>query len=208
MLINPRVLSVYRLVFGVLGLSAVATEIVTLVGRGTFVPANFFSFFTVESNIFAAIVLLVGGVCAGKWVKHWDMIRGAAALYMVTTGIVFAVLLSGLESSVLTAVPWDNTVLHYMIPLAVFVDWLLDPPKKRISFKKALVWLVYPVVYLVYSLVRGSVVGWYPYPFLDPAKSSYPRVLTVSLGVAAIVVVLTWLLIRWGGGASKRSGAK
>lgn len=124
------------------------------------------------------------------------MLRGAATLYMVTTGIVFAVLLAGIEGIVLTAVPWDNIVLHYIIPIAALVDWIIDPPRSRIGFKKALVWMIFPLVYVVYSLLRGPLVDWYPYPFLDPTTQGYGGVAVVSVGIAATVLVLIWLLTR------------
>lgn len=203
MIKNNRLLTTSRIFFGLLGLSAVVTEIVTLIGRGIFVPANFFSFFTIESNIFAAIVLIVSAIASarGSDIKQLALYRGAATLYMVTTGIVFAVLLSGLEAGVLTAVPWDNTVLHYIMPIVLIVDWLVDPPKARIAFKRALTWMIFPLVYVAYSLIRGHYVAWYPYPFLNPDTKGWLAVAITSVCIAATVVVLTWLLLL----ATKRS---
>jgi hypothetical protein len=197
-MINKQILASYKILFGILGISAIITEIVALVSRGIFSPGNFFSFFTIESNVFAAIILIISGimVLAGKSSRLLTVLRGAATLYMVTTGIVFALLLSGLEAGVLTAVPWDNTVLHYIIPLAVLVDWIVDPPRKKIAFKTASVWLAFPIIYVVYSMIRGSVVNWYPYPFLNPTTSGYLGVLVTSIGIAVTVLVLTWILIR------------
>lgn len=197
---NKKLLASYRLLFGLLGLSAIVTEMVVLVNRGTFIPANFFSFFTVESNIFAAAVLLIGAVMAakGKSAGWLALLRGAATLYMVTTGIVFAVLLSGLEAQFLTAVPWDNTVLHYIMPFAVLVDWLLDPPHIRIGLKQALWWFVYPVAYLAYTLIRGPIANWYPYPFLNPDNNGYAAVFVVCLGVAATILIAAWIIARLG----------
>ena len=198
MIKNKKFLLAYKLIFGLLGLSALATEIVVLVNRGSFVAANFFSFFTVESNLFAAVLLFLSAVAVAtkRHIPHLGVLRGAATLYMVTTGIVFSVLLSGLDSDVLTAVPWDNTVLHYIMPIALLVDWLIDPPTARIAFKTALLWLAYPLCYVVYCLVRGSAVGWYPYPFLSPAHHGYMGVAITSVGIAAVVVILSWLLVR------------
>jgi len=194
---NKKIIAGYRVLFGALGLSAVITEVTVLVHRGIFVPANFFSFFTIESNIVAAAVLLYGAlVIMRKGGRGYDMLRGAAVLYMAVTGIVFAVLLSGLDANVLTAVPWDNTVLHYIMPLAMFGDWLLDPPKTRVPFKKALVWLVYPMAYLIYTLVRGRIVGWYPYPFLNAREHGYASIVLVSAGIAGVVCGLSWLIVR------------
>lgn len=195
---NKNLLVSYKLLFAALGLSAVVTEIVVIVGRGTFVPANFFSFFTIESNIFAAVMLIVSALALirNKRTDSLIMFRGAATLYMAITGVIFALLLSGLDAGVLTALPWDNTVLHYLLPIAVVIDWIIDPPKKRISFKRSLVWMVYPLTYLFYTLVRGHIVGWYPYPFLNPTNHGYAPVLLTSIGVAGTVLVFAWILTR------------
>lgn len=195
---NKNVLITYKLAFGLLGLSAVITEMAVLIDRGRFVPANFFSFFTIESNIFAAVILMASAAALrlNRFIRYAAVLRGASTLYMVTTGIVFAVLLSGLEANVLTAVPWDNTVLHYIMPLAVLFDWLIDPPKRIITFKAATIWLTYPIIYVLYSLVRGHLVGWYPYPFLNPTGNGYVGVVITSIGIAATVLALTWALVR------------
>lgn len=194
---NKNLLAIYRLFFGALGLSAIITEMVVLGGRGTFAPSNFFSFFTIQSNILASITLIAGAAAllTGKPALHvlW---RGAVTLYMIVTGIIFAALLSGLDAGVLTAVPWDNTVLHYIMPIAVFGDWLLDRPRQQLPFKRVSVWLAYPLAYLIYTLARGHFVGWYPYPFLNAAEKGYVSVGVVSLGVTVVVLGLAWIVSR------------
>jgi hypothetical protein len=195
---NKKLLVFYKILFGLLGLSAVVTEIVVLMHRGTFVPANFFSFFTIQSNVFASVIILGGATMLLRGKRHdsYDLWRGAATLYMVVTGIIFALLLSGLDAGALTAVPWDNTVLHYIMPIAVFADWLMDAPKRSIVFRQALLWLLYPIAYLAYTLIRGHVVAWYPYPFLNIHEKGYIAVLSVGVGIAAVVAMLAWLLTK------------
>jgi hypothetical protein len=193
----------YRVVFALLAFGAVVTEIATLVERGRFAPVNFFSYFTVLSNVFAAAVL-GWSACQTKPSPRLDWLRGAATLYMATTGLVFAVLLSGIKGAAFTAVPWDNLVLHYMMPIVLVVDWLLYPPRRRIAFRRALGWLVFPFVYVAYSLVRGHATGWYPYPFLNPDKHGYAGVAVTSLLVAVVVLGITGALVAVGARRSFR----
>jgi len=190
----------YKVFFGLLGFSAVVTELAILGTKGVLVPSNFFSYFTIESNIIAATLFLVSAfyVFANKKSKKLDFFRGAATLYMVVTGIVFAVLLSGIEGVALTALPWDNLVLHYIIPIAIAIDWLTDSPSRKITFKRALVWLVFPLGYLAYSLIRGPIVNWYPYPFLNPANGGYGQVLVTAIVISVVGVALAWLVSRIG----------
>jgi len=190
----------YKVFFGLLGLSAIVTEIATLRARGLFSAENFFSYFTIEANTIAFIVLLASAwfLFTQKKSVTLDFFRGAATFYMVVTGIVFAVLLSGIEGATLTAVPWDNIVLHYLIPIAAVLDWILDPPANRIVYRKALIWLLFPLAYLAYSLVRGPIVEWYPYPFLDPANGGYGQVIITSVIILIGGLVLAYVVSRVG----------
>lgn len=190
----------YKVFFGLLGFSAVVTEIATIVAGGNWNPANFFSYFTIESNILAVVTFLLSALFlfAGKKSKSLDFFRGATTFFMVVTGIVFAVLLSGIEGIVLTAAPWDNIVLHYLIPIAIVIDWIVDGPSAKLSYRKTLIWLVFPVTYVVYSLIRGPIVNWYPYPFLNPANGGYGQVLVTSIIIMVGGVILAYIVSRIG----------
>ncbi len=206
---NQKMLAVYKIFFGFLGASSIITEIAVLSERGKFSPVNFFSFFTIESNMFAAAMLIASAILVGRSKQSVTlvMLRGAATLYMLMTGIIFAVLLSRLDVQ-LTAVPWDNIVLHYIMPVALVVDWILDPPKKRIGFKRGLLWIVFPLFYVAYTLVRGVFANWYPYPFLNPAQGGYMKVAFVSICITGGVLLLVWLMTQTSqklGSASRRS---
>jgi len=189
--------AVYCVAFAGATVVAIAAQFQDLASRGTLNPVNFLSYFTIQSNLIAIVVFLVG---AARWrqepTRRWSLIRGGAVVYMTVTLVVFALLLS--NTNVDTALPWVNTVVHQVMPIAVIVDWLIDPPRHRISFRDSLVWLVYPLAWVAFTLVRGPIAGWYPYPFLDPANGGYG---TVALYVVAILifgVALCWL-VSWVG---------
>ena len=191
----------FKVMFALLVFAAIITEIVVLLERGIFNPGNFFSFFTVQSNIFAGAMLLLGAgyLLAGRSSRTVDFFRGAATLYMLVTGIVFAILLSGLEGIIFTAVPWDNIVLHYIMPLVMIVDWLWDTPSQTVTFRRALKWLIYPIVFVGYTLIRGVFANWYPYPFLDPANGGYGSVAVVTIMILLGGIVGLYLVTRVNG---------
>jgi len=157
---------------------------------------SFFSFFTIESNLMAIVVLLVGGT-ADPRSRGWAWIRGAVTLYMVVTGIVYAALLANAEVGLTAA--WVNSAMHQVIPAVLLLDWLCFPPwPSRAEGGRgwpALAWLAFPLLYLTYSLSRGAAVDWYPYPFLDPRHPGgygrvalYCVVLTVLMALLALVI--------------------
>ena len=196
---SAKFLVAYKLFFALMGFSAIVTEMAVLAERGIFNAVNFFSYFTVLTNVLVFAVLIVSAlsVAAGKAWRWLDALRAGATVYILVVGIGFAALLSGLDDTVLTAVPWDNIVLHYIMPAAVLVDFVADRPRKVIGFAAGLAWLVYPVAYVIYSLIRGAVTGWYPYPFLDPATKGYESVVVTVGGLLVLGVVLvgaiTWI---------------
>ncbi len=185
----------YRLFFAFLALAAMGVQLSQSINHGRSV-VNFFSFFTIESNIVAAFVFVLSSamLLQDKKDDKLSLLRGAAVLYMTTTGIVYILLLSGLEDTLQTSVAWVNVVVHYIMPAAVFLDWFLCLPRKRIHFTHALWWLIFPLAYVAYSLIRGPIVDWYPYPFLDPRTHGYAMVFGTSVGMAIAVIGLTALL--------------
>ncbi len=157
---------------------------------------DYFSYFTVLSNLFAAAVLLSGALRpARERSPTAELLRGAAVVYILTTGIVYLLLLSGRAP----AYPWVNATLHYLMPVAVTLDWLLDPPHVRLDPARTIVlWMVFPALYIVYTLARGAIVNWYPYLFVNPHRSGgyllvAGDVLAVGIGIVALTVATTWV---------------
>jgi hypothetical protein len=181
-----------EVLFALLGFSALVTEIATLAAKGRFNAGDFFSYFTVEANSLTVISLLVGAcaVAARHESTALDFFRGAVTLYMTTTILIFIVLLSGYPSEDLTAVPWDNTVLHYIMPIVMMVDWLIAPRFRPVPISRSFIWLAFPLAYLFYSLIRGSIVGWYPYPFMNPSTHGWAVLVITSLVIAVVLTAI------------------
>lgn len=190
-----RLLAVARIGFGLLVLVAVAYMISVLVGDGVFNPLNFFTFFTILSNLFAAAIFLEGGrrqLTGSAPVP--DLWRGAAVVFMTVTYVVFAVLLRDLQEELQTHVAWVDSVLHRVMPIAVMADWLIEPPHTPITFRRAAIpWLAFPLVWTAFTLVRGAIDGRYPYPFLDPANGGYGVVALYCVAIFGLFLAVIWL---------------
>lgn len=177
-----RLLNAVLFVLGALALYAVSAQLRTSVLRGDSVP-NFFSYFTMESNIFAALVLI--------FTPRNSALRGAATLYMTMTGVIYVLILARTDHSLPL---WINVILHYIMPTALLATWIADPPELHTSYAVTLfAWLVYPCAYACYSLVRGSSVHWYPYGFLDPRASG-----AIPVAVAILAIALFASLVAYG----------
>jgi hypothetical protein len=160
-----------RLFFGLITFSAfIRAFIYSFVQSGNS-AVNFFSYFTILTNLFIGIVLVVSAInLIGRKpaTETDDIIRGSATGSIAIVGIVFGLLLSQMDSGM---IPWTNFVAHYLMPVVMVLDWLLHPPQSELLLKHIWFWLIYPITYLIYSLIHGVATNWYPYWFIDPNKS-------------------------------------
>lgn len=185
----------YRALAAIAVLVAISYQVTKGLEHRGFSATDYFSYFTELSNLFAAAMFLYGAVRpAGTRSRTVELLRGAAVVYMLTTGIVYAVLLSGQD----VTYPWVNTIVHRMMPVAVALDWVIDPPRVRLRVRETILWLSFPLVYVAYTLTRGVIVNWYPYFFVSPHRhGGYLLVtgdcLAISVGIVALIVATTWV---------------
>jgi hypothetical protein len=205
--IPSRVLAVARLGFAALAVAAIGFQLVDLASRGSLNPVNFFSYFTIQSNLIAiAALVLSAAATLGGSTRRFDLLRGGAVVYMTVTGVVYALLLRG--EDVDTALNWVNTVVHQVMPVVIVVDWLLDPPASPIPLRRSLAWVVYPLVWIAYTMIRGAIADWYPYPFLDPAPAGYGPVVATTVVILAAGTVLCLVVAAVGNALGARRGSR
>jgi hypothetical protein len=88
----------------------------------------------------------------------------------------------------------DRT-LHYVTPVLYLLYWWFCFPKDALRFSYPLLWGLYPVGYLVYLLIRGSIISSYPYGFIDPLVIGYQRTFINGVGLLCVFIVLGLLLV-------------
>lgn len=158
---------------------------------GTGSAINFFSFFTIQCNLLIAISLTIATASPdsrpGRFFSSLS-VQSAIALYIFIVGLVYNLVLRGMFD--LTGWHWivDN-MLHVVIPVLYIFYWLYFRSAGTLHWRDSLYWIVFPFLYLAYSLYRGSIVQWYPYPFLHAANLGYPTVLT-NIGMIIVVFLV------------------
>jgi hypothetical protein len=175
----------WRTVIGLLRLAAAAAGVVALVARflyglsfSSFASYDFFGYLTVQSNLAAVVVGASAGVLALRGVAEtpaFSTVRAAVTCFLIVAGIVFGILASQAPGQGYRLdVPWSDQVLHFFLPTFVLIDWLVFPGRQRVRWRVLWWMLAYPVAWGIVTLIRGRIVGWYPYFFLDPAQAGYP----------------------------------
>jgi hypothetical protein len=162
--------------------------------------ASFFSYFTVLTNtsIFVSLTLsLIGPASpAGKWCARPAVVAGIAA------NIAFV----ALSYHFLLRDAWNpqgaqllaDLLLHYVIPILYVLYWWSSAAKTVLRWTHPLLWSLYPAAYLAYSLVRGYLVGSYPYPFIDAAHIGYARTMLNAAGLLIVFIALGLLIVALG----------
>ena len=189
----------WRIARGTMAVTAIVAIVVqakTLADAGRLDVVNFFSYFTIQSNLIAIGVLLIVAFQPGRARSAaLEGLRGATTVYLTVTFVVVVALLQNVDVGLQLA--WVDFVLHKLVPIVIVADWLIDPPIVPISWRRSLTWLAYPLVWLAYTSVRGAIVGWYPYPFLDPAHGGYEQVgqtVAIVLPASAVLCLFVALL--------------
>jgi hypothetical protein len=192
---RTNAVALYRAFFGLLTLAAIGTQLTDLASKGVLDPLHYFSYFTIDSNLLAGALFLILVARRGERSRTFDQIRGIAVVCMTVTGVVFTLLLSGTDVD--TAIPWVNDVVHAVMPVVVVADWLIDPPRHRLTVRQGLLWITAPAIWLAYTLIKGPIVGKYPYPFLDPAHGGYGSValycVAILIGMALVCLAAVWV---------------
>ena len=92
------------------------------------------------------------------------------------------------------------TALHYGAPVLYVAWWLVFQPKGTLRFGD-IGWMLLPIaLWLVWTMLRGAVVGEYPYPILEANRLGYVQVVLNCLVVLAALVGLFAIVIgldRW-----------
>lgn len=150
---------------------------------------RFGSYLTIWSNVLGAATvapLMISPCYDGR---IWRPLRLGGVVILTGGGLVHWFTLRpllNLHGADLVA----DKLLHIVVPLLVLLGWLAFGPRARIGWADVGGFLMVPVVWLAYTLVRGAVVDWYPYPFLDVAKHGYLYVFLASAMVAALMAAL------------------
>lgn len=147
---------------------------------------NFFSYFTILSNLLVAVCLtssLLSPTSKSGSFFSKAKVQSAIALYIFIVGLVYNLVLRGIFT--VTGLDWvvDN-LLHVVVPVLFVLYWFIYTARGVLQWKNIFPWLFFPVFYLIYSLIRGTVTGWYAYPFIHAANLGYRKVVINCFFVA------------------------
>ena len=199
--------SAYRVAIGLLRIAAglavfaaITTQITDKVLNNAFVPTEYFSYVTIQSSLMNVVALIVGGVFALRFSRDTELlttVRMSLVAYAVIVGVVYNVLLRDIPVvGFVSSITWPNEVIHVVIPIFLVLEFLLAPGRVPLRYSRLWFAVTYPLAWVAFTLVRGPLTGWYPYPFLEPdGPGGWPSVMLYVVGIAAFIVVMATVFI-------------
>jgi hypothetical protein len=158
---------------------------------------RFFSFFTILTNILVATcftsLLFYPNTKLGVFFNKAATLT-AVTVYIAVVGIIYNFILrflwkpEGLQFLV-------DELLHSVVPILVVLYWIIFPAKEALQWKHIFPWLLYPVIYCLYVMLRGAMSGFYPYPFIDVPLLGYGKVFLNICSMVFMFLVLSLLFV-------------
>lgn len=171
--------------------------------NGTGVAGGFVSYlgyFTILTNLLVCAALTIPLVAPASAAGRFFS-RSA-----VTAGVATSIVFVSLAYHVLLRNAWNpqglqlvaDVLLHYAMPVLYLIYWWFNFPKGALRWTYPLYWSLYPTVYLIYALIRGRIIGSYPYRFIDPLAIGYGRTMINAAGLLVVFIVLGIILVALG----------
>jgi hypothetical protein len=153
---------------------------------------RFFGYFTIDTNILVAVsftlIVLNSNSRLSKFFTKASTVTAITA-YIIIVGITYNVFLrsewnpEGLQKLV-------DELLHSVIPIVYVIFWVAFVPAEKLKWKFAFLWLIYPIIYMIYAIILGAITKHYPYPFVDVNDLGYNKAM-----INAGLVLLTMFLL-------------
>jgi hypothetical protein len=144
---------------------------------GVFAALSYLSqFFTILTNAVVMVLMLwifLGRNLSTRWIK-------ATVVAIAMVGIIYHFLLAHLVEFEGLAF-WADHGVHTAVPALSVIWWIFLAPKPRLHLSDLVIWVVWPLLYCAYILVRANFSGFYPYPFLNLPELGWSG-LAISIG--------------------------
>lgn len=187
--------------------AVIAQFILMMQNSATSIPETiirFFSYFTILTNTLVAIYFsCIFFVKNQKKLINKPGVLTAITIYIVMVGLVYQIALrhlwqpQGLQMAV-------DELLHSVIPILVIIFWSMYESVKPVNYSQILKWTIYPLLYLIFILVRGIFSNFYPYPFVDVVNIGIAKTLTNSAILLLMFMIMSVFFLFVGKSIIKR----
>jgi len=150
---------------------------------------RFLSYFTILTNLLVTIYFSF--ICFSKneqTIFHKPGALTAIAAFMAFVGLAYHILLRHVWDPKGLVMVLDETH-HTVAPIVTILFWWFYEKRSSVKFKNLSIWIIYPVLYLIWVSVRGYLSSFYPYYFVDANSLGVQKAILNSFGLLAIIIL-------------------
>ncbi len=184
--------------------AALVTQLVLVIDKDASVT-NFFSYFTVQSNILVMIAAALIALKPDRGGTAFGILRMAGLVGITITGIIFSTVLAGTVEFEGIAW-WTDKAFHYLVPAMAVTGFVFMKPRTRLD-KSSLWFLAWAIAWLAYTLIRAEVsnprypvtndtFAAVPYDFIDLDQHGGAAVAIACAGVMVLALAIAAFYIR------------
>lgn len=178
---------------------ALVAQLVLVIDKDASV-LNFFSYFTIQSNILVLIAAALIALDPDRDGTAFGILRMAGLVGITITGIIFSTVLAG-KVELEGVAWWADKAFHYLVPAMAVTGFIFMKPRTRLE-KSSLWFLAWALAWLAYTLIRAEVsepaytiadgkLANVPYGFLDLEEHGGGAVTIACAGVMVLALVIS-----------------
>lgn len=160
-----------------------------------------FSFFTLWSNIFCLVFMIILLIKhhVGKNTRSKILIyfKGMALSSIVCTFLIYHFsehrIIMSYDTITPLGLPLESILAHYVVPFMFVLDWLIFQPKGLFQWHYITSWLAFPFIYILCFFTRCRCNS--PEEFLDVPKYPYFFLDYECLGIGKCCMYILFLMI-------------
>lgn len=192
-----KTLPYLRLVTAFALVVAIVWQVTDRTIHGVFRPGEYFAYFTIHTSLIASTLLTITALRELQNkpdTKALTLARLCASTYAIVVAVVYNALLRGTPPAAADLgyeypVPPDE-ILHVWAPIFIVLDFALTKTRTKLRFNQIFWVLLFPLVWLIFTIIRGLNTNWWAYWFLNPnLEAGVTGVITFILGI--VVFMLT-----------------
>ena len=184
-------------------MSSVVWQVSDRLAHNLFRPAEYFSYFSIQGTMIAAVMLAYTGWLSWSGTlekKQVTIARISATTYSLVTALVYNLLLRNSAGDIRDAgYAWPvipNEIMHVWAAVIMLLDLLFVAGAFKLMLRASLWVALYPLAWLVFSVTRGILDGWWAYWFLNPNEpGGIAGMLQYVGGITVLMIGLGFLLI-------------
>ena len=199
---NPKIIGAARILVALAILGSITWQISDRLAHDLFRPTEYFAYFSIQTSIIAGATLLWTGLTSWsgrKDSKAQSIVRLAATACYILVSLAYNLLLRGTANDPRDGdYDWPvlpNEIIHVWAPIALALGWLFLQGPVRLKLRAALWVAVYPLAWLIFSVLRGLATGWWPYWFIDPSGAGGVAGMFTYIGAITLFLILLGLVL-------------